>query len=338
MQYAVLQYAAEKMVVVAVVHVCSALSDSLRPHGLQPARLLCPRDSPGKSTGVGCVPSSRGSSQSRDRSQQTDSSLSEPPGKSKNTGVGSLSLLQGNLPDPGIELGSPALQADSLPAELPGKPQKMVMVGGNSGVRNPLASKPQKHHLLSTADSGFDLFTGVGSGMRKRGEEAQEGSGHRIPGSAPELLFPATRAGLTRCYGSGSRAGVLGVRRQNLGERAELTLYHPRCLSLNSPLKPLHCSCDLLRQCIICCWPRTAVSNHRPPLSRQSRRPSLGPRTHEPSTSMKMKVFRMLVVCFFQELQSSSSFRPIASRVEASGDAWFEEGKKGSDQLISPIG
>ena len=27
-----------------------------------------------------------------------------------------------NLPDPGIELGSPALQVDSLPPELPGKP------------------------------------------------------------------------------------------------------------------------------------------------------------------------------------------------------------------------
>ena len=33
--------------------VASAVSDSLRPHGLQPARLLCPWDSPGKSTGVG---------------------------------------------------------------------------------------------------------------------------------------------------------------------------------------------------------------------------------------------------------------------------------------------
>ena len=28
--------------------------DSLRPHGLQPTRLLCPCDFPGKSTGVGC--------------------------------------------------------------------------------------------------------------------------------------------------------------------------------------------------------------------------------------------------------------------------------------------
>ena len=30
------------------------MSDSSQPHGLQPNRLLRPRDSPGKSTGVGC--------------------------------------------------------------------------------------------------------------------------------------------------------------------------------------------------------------------------------------------------------------------------------------------
>ena len=29
----------------------------------------------------------------------------------------------GNLPDPGIKLGSPALQADTLPSEPPGKPK-----------------------------------------------------------------------------------------------------------------------------------------------------------------------------------------------------------------------
>ena len=39
----------------------------------------------------------------------------------QNTGVGSLSL-RGNLPNPGTEPRSPALQADSLPVELPGKP------------------------------------------------------------------------------------------------------------------------------------------------------------------------------------------------------------------------
>ena len=32
----------------------SVVSDSLRPHGLQPARLLCPWDSSGKITGIGC--------------------------------------------------------------------------------------------------------------------------------------------------------------------------------------------------------------------------------------------------------------------------------------------
>ena len=32
----------------------SVVSDSLWPHGLQPTRLLCPWDFPGKNTGVGC--------------------------------------------------------------------------------------------------------------------------------------------------------------------------------------------------------------------------------------------------------------------------------------------
>ena len=34
--------------------VTSVLSDSLRPYGPQPVRLLCPRDSAGKNTGLGC--------------------------------------------------------------------------------------------------------------------------------------------------------------------------------------------------------------------------------------------------------------------------------------------
>ena len=33
---------------------CSIMFNSLRPHGLQPARLLYPWNSPGKNTGVGC--------------------------------------------------------------------------------------------------------------------------------------------------------------------------------------------------------------------------------------------------------------------------------------------
>ena len=41
----------------------------------------------------------------------------------QNTGAGSLSLLPGHLPNPGIKPRSPALQADSLLGEPPGKPK-----------------------------------------------------------------------------------------------------------------------------------------------------------------------------------------------------------------------
>ena len=57
--------------------------DSLQPHGLYPARLLCPWDFP-----------------------------------AKNTGVGSLSLLQGLE----IEALSPALEGGFFTTEPPGKP------------------------------------------------------------------------------------------------------------------------------------------------------------------------------------------------------------------------
>ena len=43
----------------------------------------------------------------------------------QNTGVGSQSLLQGYLPKPGIKPRFPTLQADSLPAEPPGKPTNL---------------------------------------------------------------------------------------------------------------------------------------------------------------------------------------------------------------------
>ena len=41
----------------------------------------------------------------------------------QNSGVGSLSCLQGIFPTQGLNLVLPALQADSLPAELWGKPK-----------------------------------------------------------------------------------------------------------------------------------------------------------------------------------------------------------------------
>ena len=71
---------------------CSVMSDSLQP--LVDCSLpgsSVHRDSPGKSTGVGCHP-----------------------------------LLQGNLPNRGMEPRSPTFKADSLPSEPPGKPLKMI--------------------------------------------------------------------------------------------------------------------------------------------------------------------------------------------------------------------
>ena len=40
----------------------------------------------------------------------------------KDTGLGGYPLPQGNLPNPGIERGSPSSQAYSLPPEPPRKP------------------------------------------------------------------------------------------------------------------------------------------------------------------------------------------------------------------------
>ena len=48
-------------------------------------------------------------------------------------GVGNHSLLQGDLPNPGIECGSPPLQADSSLCEPPGKPWSPRVATENGG-------------------------------------------------------------------------------------------------------------------------------------------------------------------------------------------------------------
>ena len=55
---------------------CSVVSDSLQSHGLQPSRLLSPRNSPDKKTGVGTISSSRVSSRSRNGRSNTYNELS----------------------------------------------------------------------------------------------------------------------------------------------------------------------------------------------------------------------------------------------------------------------
>ena len=53
-------------------------------------------------------------------------SLRNSPGQ--NTGVASRSLLQGIFPTQGLNPGLPTLQADSLWAELPGKPYWQLLL------------------------------------------------------------------------------------------------------------------------------------------------------------------------------------------------------------------
>ena len=76
-----------------------SVSDSLGLHGLYPTGLLCPWNAPGQ-----------------------------------NTGVGLLFPSPGDLPNPWMEPGSPALQADSLLPEPPGKPLIDIWIVLNLGL------------------------------------------------------------------------------------------------------------------------------------------------------------------------------------------------------------
>ena len=96
----------------------SVVSESLQPHGLQ-----SPWNSPVQNTGVGSLSLTPGDIpnpgiEPRSPTLQANSLPSEPQGKPKNTGVGSLSLLQ--IFRPRNRTGA-ALQADSFPTQLSGK-------------------------------------------------------------------------------------------------------------------------------------------------------------------------------------------------------------------------
>ena len=78
-------------------------SDSLRPHGLQPSRLLYPWGFSKReySSGLPCPPPGdlpNPGTKPRSPALQVDSLPSEPSGKPRNTGVGSLTLPQGIFP------------------------------------------------------------------------------------------------------------------------------------------------------------------------------------------------------------------------------------------------
>ena len=64
------------------------MSDSLRPRGLQPTRLLPPWDSPGKNAGVGCHFLLQGTFPTQVSRTAGRALPSEPPGKDENTALG----------------------------------------------------------------------------------------------------------------------------------------------------------------------------------------------------------------------------------------------------------
>ena len=87
LQIAILMFTRQSPCVCVCVCVCSVMFDSLQPHGLQPAQ----------------APLSMGFSRKEYWTEQPFPSL-------------------GDLPNPGIEHGSPALRVDSLLSELPRSP------------------------------------------------------------------------------------------------------------------------------------------------------------------------------------------------------------------------
>ena len=141
----------------------SVMSDSLRPHGLYPTSLLC----------------SRGFS----RQEHWSGLPCPPPGHLPNSGIeprvshtvdafstiwatreapeywsGSTIPSPGEFPDPGIKPGSPASQVNSLPSELPRKPNYCSHSYEKSGWNLTLNSNSQNLHLYIVGS----LFRGKG--------------------------------------------------------------------------------------------------------------------------------------------------------------------------------
>ena len=117
---------------------CSVVFNSFRPHGLQPTTLLCPWNASGKNTGVGChsllqgIFLIQGSNPGLRHCRQILYHLSHFNESEETRSMefsrpeywsGQLFPSPENLPNPGIEPRSPALQVDSLPSESLGKPK-----------------------------------------------------------------------------------------------------------------------------------------------------------------------------------------------------------------------
>ena len=102
----------------------SVVSYSLGPHGL-----YSPWNSPGQNTGVGSLSILQGNFPTLGLNPDLPHCrriLHQLSHKERPRMLEWVAYpFSGNLPDPGIELGSPALQVDSLPTELSGKPNSV---------------------------------------------------------------------------------------------------------------------------------------------------------------------------------------------------------------------
>ena len=109
---------------------CSVVSNSLRPHGL-----YSPRNSPGQNTGVGSLSllqgifPTQGSNPGLPHCRQIFYQLSHKVSPRILEWVAYPFSRGSSRPE--TEPGSPALKADSLPAELPGKPIIHTYLGIN---------------------------------------------------------------------------------------------------------------------------------------------------------------------------------------------------------------
>ena len=110
-----------------------------------------------------------------------DSTDCSPPGK--NTGVGCHSLLQGDLPNPGIEPRSPVLEADALTSEPPGKPRlfkydlNQIPYDYTVEVRNRFKGLDLIEYLKNYGQRFMTLYRRQGSrpSPRKRNAKRQNG-------------------------------------------------------------------------------------------------------------------------------------------------------------------
>ena len=109
---------------------CALSCPTLRPYGLQPPRLLCPWDSPAKSTGVGL--------------------LCPPPG---------------DLPNPGIEPRSPALPTLQAGSFIPSFLQNLHPVLYNGCNQLTFPPTTQKASLFSKPSPTFTICRFFGEGL-----------------------------------------------------------------------------------------------------------------------------------------------------------------------------